>query len=299
MSSQTKKDLLRLSKKELMKLSKMHNIKGYNNCTKLEMIELLLKSKSFKKAKKTKKSKKKKLSIDQKNQYIVHGYYHETNIKTQIPLELVITVINYYGIISIGRFDLCPQDAKQDILHNGLIIHRTTEVKKLGRHVSYVNHKLLGRYFHGSSKGYNKGKHEWKLRINKLGKSNIDAIGIIYTTTYFREIYWLNDFLDRNGTVSDGIHYVRPAGMFSLSGLELFKTGSGERPVEIRKYDGWREGDVITIGLDCDKCEATVRISDGISVDSVEVVSVQRKQKYYFFVYCASCGTEYELMSQW
>ena len=319
MSSQTKyhaalkKQYLKLTKVELIKLCKKRNIRGYKNRSKQSMADLLVIALTINKKTKKKKKKKKQqrrslkkkhriqnLPIAQKKQYLIYGYFHSAMMHPQttmhLPQDLAALMIQYQGVIlSLGKFDICPHRAKIDIINDGTAICRIKngyERPSFGHQLNYIPYK----YLHGSSKGYDTNKHEWKVTIKEHGAENGEAIGIISTMDYFKNKY---DQFDMNGNKIAGCcYYIRKCvGSDGRKRLEFLSQEYTKYKVKVvRKKCGWIDGDVVGIELDCDEWRVKFSIGDDIVVDGGKV---SRNLMYYMFVYSVSDGTRYELISQW
>ena len=189
-TNQTKKDLMRLGTTELIKKCKKEKLSTTGS--KLQLIDRLLKRqkkiqiKELKKAQQQFTKQVNYLSIDIATDYIVNHYIHNIDIHTICPKSLISLIIKYIGLYITKIFDCCPDEFKNDISNNGILIKRGKHDKRSRGpkprkgHSGYSYAYIPYRFFFGSSNGYKQNSviHQWSIKINKLSNKG-DQIGII------------------------------------------------------------------------------------------------------------------------
>ena len=128
-STPSRKQYLLMSKSQLFKICKKQKIKGYQNLSKQEIVKLLvpnpvqpqpiIQTSEEKNSLQIEIAAIDKLSVQQKKEYLVHGFCDNDINDTFTSLlssGLVLLIIDFYGLIlSLGKFDLYPDSAKKDI----------------------------------------------------------------------------------------------------------------------------------------------------------------------------------------
>eukprot|EP01084_Bolivina_argentea_P003494 6568_1 len=252
-----KRDLLRLSKKELRKKCQSYNLPTVG--TKLELIDRLLNNKNtsnFKQKKTIKISTKKvkklldTLSGKEATNYLLYGYIH--NYKNiDIPNGLILIIFKYLGDNIFMRFDICfPNKYMNSIQNNGRSIFR-------GKHnetYMYMDKLCVNETYicFGSSIKFNSGIHKFKLKIKqKIGLS--DCIGII------PNIYKLAADEEEKHIDMFNIIWTAPNFYYLRGGQELGCSHQSEYKFEPFRDEsfgdgsGWKVKDVVTVFVNCNK----------------------------------------------
>ena len=139
-------------------------------------------------------------------------------------------------------------------------------------------------YFIGSKTGYNSGVHEWTIKIIKTAENA--AIGIVSTKKCFEDSF-------SDDALNNGIYCIQS----NEGKLELSSRAYRKINTNIQREDcGWRQGDIVTIKLDCNEWKVGFKVSDDVNVNAFPI---SKNLKYYMFVRIASNYTEYQLLSQW
>eukprot|EP01084_Bolivina_argentea_P251740 422345_1 len=205
----TKKELLKLSKPQLIRIGKKQKVTTTGS--KLQIIDRILKSTSKKNDKKSTIKNGRKSTINRKivehkasnilskaqRELLIHGYVNKIN-KYNYPNILIVILSEYIGTMCL-KFDICPNKYLNNIIKNGRIIRRKTyqyiqipncsnlmadrytESKYVQfKNMSFFN--LIDMYFHAivyaSSYIFNYCSiNKWSIQIKK--NKTYDRIGII------------------------------------------------------------------------------------------------------------------------
>eukprot|EP01084_Bolivina_argentea_P116362 206768_1 len=251
---QNKRQLLRLNKKQLLKECK--RLKVATNGSKMDMVNRILSlSENSVAAKKARKKRNKwfkelnKFGFKQKKDYLVTGYLimNGNNIKTvrQSPIDVIMIIIQYIGGFSEVKFDRTyPNQNQWDVLS---AIHDNGTCIKRGIYNENAS-RVMGIFF-GCSKGFNSGQHEWHIKYkSKSKKKCIDIIGITSSLECCNQrTSWWNKGLSAI--------WVTAKNSVCISNLskKLEYVQEGISGVVKCNFKGWRNNDVISVYLNCNK----------------------------------------------
>eukprot|EP01084_Bolivina_argentea_P268559 456190_1 len=283
MSSDTlrKKDLLRLSKKELIKICKKYGAKTTGNKSEminhiLTMNENKLKEKANKKklekiSSKTKSVFMDKLTPDKCFIYLIFGYIRTYYIKTaqenDFPSPL-ITLITEYMKAMFMNFDLCRDEYKDCINDYGFNVKRCTNYdykqQVMDRYSPGIRYRQQPiPFIIGCSKGYKKGIHTFDIKMIRgewgtYDTEKYDAIGVTSDINICK-----NQLIDVNNPYCQWPPTFIKGYFWSSN--KLYK-GHITYNLKYRKYDHIyslykipKANDVITLSLNCKKWKLTFK----------------------------------------
>eukprot|EP01084_Bolivina_argentea_P273719 466327_1 len=312
-----KRDLMRLSKAEIIKRCKKARVNNYTSKSKKQMINTLLSTKKYSsrnliKQKKSnanhmklpKLTKPKNIFISQPDdihEYIVSGYIKNIVRKTPSQQQQITSIIIEYLGTMIRKFDIAPGEFLIDIKNNGTLIKRDKHIYEKPKNKEYKTYHR--KFLFGCSNGClpNTGLNKLKIRINKL-KHRQDSIGIISDIKYLSINEKYNGkgiILPKNVTIDsvkcnsyylplcakDGRHHIQ-SGSATNDKYKCSVMTNSAIQIEVN--------DVIQICLDTDNWKLNFERNGKQYHD--EKINVDGNCIYYFAIGSHKHGNEYELL---
>ena len=210
------------------------------------------------------------LNEHEANGYLVDGYIREKYISKYsdqtYPVALNRVIIQFLGSIFI-RFDQIRDVYKYVIDDEGRLILSDT----------------FAVFIIGCSLGFNKGINE--IRIKSI-KAKDDAIGIMSGITGLNE-----SAFDAEELISKlpGYKYW----MYNRKGIWAQRNKTTLKHYAINAGDGWKDGDIICINVDCNECKVGFYINDELKG---ELMDIEPNTTYHLFMAVQWRNAQYRLL---
>ena len=212
------------------------------------------------------------LNEHEANGYLVDGYIREEYISKYndqtYPMALNTIIIQFLGSIFL-RFDRIRDLYKYVIQEEGKLILSDT----------------FAVFIIGCSLGFNKGINE--IRIKSI-KAKDDAIGIMSGIT------GLNDSAyDAEALISKLAGY--KYWMYNRRGIWAQKDKTTLKKYVVKAVDGWKDGDIICIKVDCNQCKMGFYINGELKGG---LMDIEPNMTYYLFMAVQWRDSQYRLLLQ-
>eukprot|EP01084_Bolivina_argentea_P158935 276825_1 len=105
-----------------------------------------------------------------KMEYLVYGYINNIDDYDETyPAELYFIIMRFYDKRKWLKFDICKSKYKKCLTSYGTVIER-------GEYNVKYQQIRESKILFGSSVGFNKGSHEWKIKIKQATNALIGVV---------------------------------------------------------------------------------------------------------------------------
>eukprot|EP00484_Ammonia_sp_Unknown_P021004 CAMPEP_0197033882 /NCGR_PEP_ID=MMETSP1384-20130603/12169_1 /TAXON_ID=29189 /ORGANISM="Ammonia sp." /LENGTH=282 /DNA_ID=CAMNT_0042463745 /DNA_START=21 /DNA_END=869 /DNA_ORIENTATION=- len=277
MSAQARKELLKLSQKELQKKCKKYKLSTTGS--KKELIQRIMSSKHSDKILKQASNKQKKLNLHRNalihvtpteaRIHLIHGFVKAYKVENY-PTSLTLIFVEYLGNIFL-TFDVYLQQYAKYIQQDNTLLCRESSTG--------LRHRVSDRFTVGCSRGFNEGIHEFTIKILKVTAS-IDGIGVV-----------------------DDISICQTPRFWIQSCCEL---GIFNEYLHLRGGPEYKEGDVVTVRLNC-KSWTVKYYKNGKNFEKViqyvggtekrfKTIHIEHDRTYYFVLSSQGRNAQYKIL---